>query len=99
MPNTATQLASPSHHGSEDFEDELQGLMEQFTKNPEVDPLKQAQTDIDNVRTKMADNISGILARGDRLDGLLDRSDAMAAQAHAFRRGARGKQIACEMDY
>lgn len=39
----------------------------------------------------MVQNIDTILSRGERLDVLVDRTDSMAHQAHAFRRGARGQ--------
>lgn len=38
----------------------------------------------------MVQNIDSILARGERIELLVDKTDTMAGQAHAFRRGARG---------
>jgi len=38
----------------------------------------------------MVQNIDSILARGERIELLVDKTDTMANQAHAFRRGARG---------
>jgi hypothetical protein len=38
----------------------------------------------------MVQNIDSILARGERIEVLVDKTDSMAHQAHAFRRGARG---------
>lgn len=35
-------------------------------------------------------NIDSILSRGERIELLVDKTDAMAGQARAFRRGARG---------
>lgn len=41
----------------------------------------------------MVQNIDSILARGERIEVLVDKTDTMAHQAHAFRRGARGPSI------
>jgi vesicle-associated membrane protein 7 len=38
----------------------------------------------------MVQNIDSILARGERIELLVDKTDTMAGQAYAFRRGARG---------
>lgn len=37
----------------------------------------------------MVQNIDSILQRGERLDTLVDKTDSLAGQAYAFRRGAR----------
>lgn len=37
----------------------------------------------------MVQNIDSILQRGERLDLLVDKTDTLAGQAYAFRRGAR----------
>lgn len=37
----------------------------------------------------MVQNIDAVLARGERIELLVDKTDSMAGQAHAFRRGAR----------
>ncbi|KAI5454254.1 hypothetical protein NCC49_004314 [Naganishia albida] len=71
------------------LEDELEALMYQYSTNPPNDPLKQAQTDLNNVKDIMVQNIDAVLARGERIELLVDKTDSMAGQAHAFRRGAR----------
>jgi vesicle-associated membrane protein 7 len=86
--------------------------MYQYSTNPPNDPLKQAQTDLNNVYVSsfrihvrsttslrlpyplyrkdiMVQNIDAVLARGERIELLVDKTDSMAGQAHAFRRGAR----------
>ena len=37
----------------------------------------------------MVKNVDSILERGERLDLLVDKTDTLAGQAYAFRRGAR----------
>ncbi|KAJ9114551.1 hypothetical protein QFC20_001425 [Naganishia adeliensis] len=73
----------------DELEDELEALMYQYSTNPPNDPLKQAQTDLNNVKDIMVQNIDAVLARGERIELLVDKTDSMAGQAHAFRRGAR----------
>ena len=63
--------------------------MHQYTTSPPADPLKQAQADLNNVKDIMVQNIDSVLQRGERLDLLVDKTDTLAGQAYAFRRGAR----------
>ncbi|BEJ16448.1 hypothetical protein CspHIS471_0510530 [Cutaneotrichosporon sp. HIS471] len=86
---TPDEISSAGDHGLDDFESELARLMNQYTENPPADPLKQAQTDLSNVKDIMVQNIDSILQRGERLDLLVDKTDTLAGQAYAFRRGAR----------
>ncbi|KAL7421796.1 hypothetical protein Q5752_003567 [Cryptotrichosporon argae] len=88
MYNADTVAAAPAHSLG-DFEGELAKLMHQYTTAPPADPLKQARTDLDNVKDIMVQNIDSILQRGERLDLLVDKTDTLAGQAYAFRRGAR----------
>ncbi|KAI9639499.1 synaptobrevin-domain-containing protein [Dioszegia hungarica] len=83
------EIVSASSHSLGDFEAELSKLMHQYTTAPPADPLKQARSDLDNVKDIMVQNIDSILQRGERLDLLVDKTDTLAGQAYAFRRGAR----------
>ncbi|KAJ9104486.1 hypothetical protein QFC21_001982 [Naganishia friedmannii] len=84
------ESSSVSHLELQDaFEGELEALMHQYSTNPPNDPLKQAQSDLNNVKDIMVQNIDAVLARGERIELLVDKTDSMAGQAHAFRRGAR----------
>ncbi|ODO08849.1 vesicle-associated membrane protein 7 [Cryptococcus wingfieldii CBS 7118] len=82
-------IVSAGAHSAEDFESELSKLMHQYTTAPPADPLRQAQSDLNNVKDIMVQNIDSILQRGERLDLLVDKTDTLAGQAYAFRRGAR----------
>lgn len=89
--------------------------MKQYSDAPPPDALRQAQTDLGNVKVRalslrvlsscpaglglliscaskdiMVNNIDAILSRGERIELLVDKTDAMSGQAWAFRRGARG---------
>lgn len=63
--------------------------MHQFTTAPPQDALNQARQDIAQVKDIMVQNVEQILSRGERIELLVDKTDTMAGQAWAFRRGAR----------
>ncbi|OCF36883.1 vesicle-associated membrane protein 7 [Kwoniella heveanensis CBS 569] len=86
---SSDEIVSASGHSLGDFEPELAKLMHQYTTAPPADPLRQAQSDLNNVKDVMVQNIESILQRGERLDLLVDKTDTLAGQAYAFRRGAR----------
>ncbi|WRT66331.1 uncharacterized protein IL334_003286 [Kwoniella shivajii] len=86
---SSDEVVSASAHSLGDFENELAKLMHQYTTSPPADPLRQAQSDLNNVKDIMVQNIDSILQRGERLDLLVDKTDTLAGQAYAFRRGAR----------
>ncbi|RSH79835.1 uncharacterized protein EHS24_009495 [Apiotrichum porosum] len=85
----ADTIVAAGDHDLDEFDAELSRLMHQYQTAPPADPLKQAQTDLNNVKDIMVQNIDSILQRGERLDLLVDKTDTLAGQAYAFRRGAR----------
>lgn len=64
-------------------------LMTQYNTNPPTDELTRAQTELAQVKDIMVQNVEQILSRGERIELLVDKTDTMASQATAFRRGAR----------
>ncbi|KAL7409456.1 synaptobrevin-domain-containing protein [Mrakia frigida] len=83
-------ITSSDPFGLGEFEPELSKLMTTYSDAPPPDALRQAQTDLGNVKDIMVNNIDAILSRGERIELLVDKTDTMAGQAWAFRRGARG---------
>jgi vesicle-associated membrane protein 7 len=63
--------------------------MTTFNTSPPDDALTRAQNELDQVRNIMVQNVEQILSRGERIELLVDKTDAMAGQATQFRRGAR----------
>ena len=55
-----------------------------------MDELTRAQTELNHVKDIMVQNVEQILSRGERIELLVDKTDVMAGQATAFRRGALG---------
>ena len=64
--------------------------METYNTAPPTDELARAQTELNQVKDIMVQNVEQILSRGERIELLVDKTDNMANQATAFRRGARG---------
>ena len=64
-------------------------LMNTYNTNPPTDELSRAQNELAQVKDIMVQNVEQILSRGERIELLVDKTDNMASQATAFRRGAR----------
>lgn len=63
--------------------------MHTYNTAPPTDELARAQTELNHVKDIMVQNVEQILSRGERIELLVDKTDSMANQATAFRRGAR----------
>lgn len=89
--------AQPSSSSSDSPAYALQGtfgpviaqLVEQYNNSPPTDELLRAQSELAQVKDIMVQNVEQILSRGERIELLVDKTDNMASQATAFRRGAR----------
>ncbi|XP_017306676.1 vesicle-associated membrane protein 8 isoform X1 [Ictalurus punctatus] len=51
----------------------------------EVEPVKSLQSQVDGVKDIMTQNVERILARGERLDDLMDKSEDLQAGAQNFK--------------
>jgi len=67
----------------------ISALLNQYNTAPPADELRRAQNELDQVKSIMVQNVEQILSRGERIELLVDKTDVMAGQATAFRRGAR----------
>lgn len=54
-----------------------------------ADAIQQAQNELSQVKDIMVHNVEQILSRGERIELLVDKTDSMAGQSLAFRRGAK----------
>jgi len=91
LPSSSTSLSSLPAHGLQgSFSPIIAGLMETYNTAPPTDELARAQTELNQVKDIMVQNVEQILSRGERIELLVDKTDNMANQATAFRRGARG---------
>jgi vesicle-associated membrane protein 7 len=60
-----------------------------YNTSPPTDDISRAQSELAQVKDIMVQNVEQILSRGERIELLVDKTDNMASQATAFRRGAR----------
>ncbi|KZW01118.1 snare-like protein [Exidia glandulosa HHB12029] len=84
---TYAQTADPSSFAP--FGDEIAKMMDKYNTAPPPDALAQAQNELAQVKDIMVHNVEQILSRGERIELLVDKTDHLSGQAHAFRRGAR----------
>uniref|UniRef100_A0A0W0EXZ8 Synaptobrevin homolog YKT6 n=1 Tax=Moniliophthora roreri TaxID=221103 RepID=A0A0W0EXZ8_MONRR len=67
----------------------IANLMHTYNTAPSTDEFQRAQHELNQVKDIMVQNVEQILSRGERIELLVDKTDVMAGQATAFRRGAR----------
>lgn len=60
------------------------------TQAGQDDAMRTAQSEIDNVREIMTENIERVLERGERIDLLVDKTDRLGTNARDFRVRSRG---------
>ena len=63
--------------------------MQRFSSDTPIDDFDRAKEELAQVKDIMVQNVEQILSRGERIELLVDKTDNMAHQATAFRRGAR----------
>ena len=88
-PASSSQQLAPSPAAHSAFTPTLASLMHTYNTNPPADALATAQGNLAQVKDIMVHNVEQILSRGERIELLVDKTDTMAGQAWAFRRGAR----------
>ena len=72
------------------FARRLRDLMEHAAQFPEqYGRVAAVQARVEEVKGVMSDNIEKVLARGERLDALVDKTDGLALEADRFVRGGR----------
>jgi vesicle-associated membrane protein 7 len=89
VPSSSSSDETPSYGFQGSFGPTISALMHTYNTSPPVDELTRAQTELNQVKDIMVQNVEQILSRGERIELLVDKTDAMAGQATAFRRGAR----------
>ncbi|EIN05558.1 VAMP/synaptobrevin-like protein [Punctularia strigosozonata HHB-11173 SS5] len=79
----------PAYSLQGSFGPTIASLMQEYNTSPPTDELGRAQAELAQVKDIMVQNVEQILSRGERIELLVDKTDNMASQATAFRRGAR----------
>ncbi|KAI0946449.1 hypothetical protein AcW1_009910 [Taiwanofungus camphoratus] len=87
--DTTSLSAVPAYGLQGTFGPTIAQLMHTYNTAPPADELTRAQSELAQVKDIMVQNVEQILSRGERIELLVDKTDNMASQATAFRRGAR----------
>ncbi|KAJ7581753.1 VAMP/synaptobrevin-like protein [Mycena floridula] len=88
-PMSSSSSDFPAYGLQGTFGPTISALMHQYNTAPPTDEIARAQTELNQVKDIMVQNVEQILSRGERIELLVDKTDVMAGQATAFRRGAR----------
>uniref|UniRef100_A0A061R962 Vesicle-associated membrane protein 7 n=1 Tax=Tetraselmis sp. GSL018 TaxID=582737 RepID=A0A061R962_9CHLO len=72
-----------------DFSPQLTERMDFWSNNPRADSIGRLREDISEVKGIMIQNIEKVLDRGEKIDLLVNRTDALQEESFAFRRDAR----------
>ena len=86
---TAVLTSTPAYGLQGTFSPVISSLMHTYNTAPPQDEIARAQAELNQVKDIMVQNVEQILSRGERIELLVDKTDNMAHQATAFRRGAR----------
>jgi len=87
--STSSSASLPPHALQSTFGPVISQLMYTYNTSPPTDDISRAQSELAQVKDIMVQNVEQILSRGERIELLVDKTDNMASQATAFRRGAR----------
>ncbi len=89
-PSASTSSTSLAPHALQStFGPIISQLVYTYNTSPPTDDISRAQSELAQVKDIMVQNVEQILSRGERIELLVDKTDTMASQATAFRRGAR----------
>ncbi|CAB4433000.1 unnamed protein product [Rhizophagus irregularis] len=69
-----------------EFSKVIEKQMKYFSNNPDVDKIKQVHGEVEQVKDVMVTNIERVLARGERIELLVNKTDNLNQQAFAFRK-------------
>ncbi|KAI0291987.1 synaptobrevin-domain-containing protein [Russula brevipes] len=87
--SSSSTASLPPHALQSTFGPVVSQLVYTYNTSPPEDDLSRAQSELAQVKDIMVQNVEQILSRGERIELLVDKTDTMASQATAFRRGAR----------
>ena len=72
----------------------LQDRMDFFNDNPEADSLSKVKGQIEDVKGVMVDNIEKVLARGEKIELLVDKTEQLNQSAKRFQRASKSLKSA-----
>lgn len=69
------------------LERNMRSLVDRYS-DPNSDKVSQIKSVLEQTKIQMVDNIDRVIERGDRIDGLCERSELLVAEAASFESGA-----------
>mmetsp|Transcript_11759 Transcript_11759/g.30108 ORF Transcript_11759/g.30108 Transcript_11759/m.30108 type:complete len:223 (-) Transcript_11759:113-781(-) len=87
--HSATSSTAIAYEHNSDFGGQLAERMDFWSHNPSADAIGRCKTDINEVKGIMVQNIEKVLDRGEKIELLVTRTDALQEESFAFRREAR----------
>tara|TARA_B100001013_G_C24486744_1_gene393500 strand:- start:176 stop:547 length:372 start_codon:yes stop_codon:yes gene_type:complete len=81
-----------NYHSNYDNDNSSKYSKDEIKEDTSDEKMLKIQNQIDNVRGTMRDNIDKVLERGESLDLLIDKSDALNTLSFNFRNQARNLQ-------
>jgi vesicle-associated membrane protein 7 len=79
---------------NQEFARVLQDRMDYFNDNPEADSLAKVKGQIEDVKGVMVDNIEKVLARGEKIELLVDKTEQLNQSAKKFQRASKSLKSA-----
>ncbi|KNC53195.1 synaptobrevin [Thecamonas trahens ATCC 50062] len=68
------------------FKPTLSSRIDYYNHDPSADKISAVQSQIDDVKGVMVDNIEKVLERGEKIELLVDKTDNLSAQAFQFKK-------------
>eukprot|EP01117_Protostelium_nocturnum_P006487 TRINITY_DN2338_c0_g1_i4.p1 TRINITY_DN2338_c0_g1~~TRINITY_DN2338_c0_g1_i4.p1 ORF type:complete len:222 (-),score=58.71 TRINITY_DN2338_c0_g1_i4:137-802(-) len=81
-------LTAHAYSMNEDFSRSMSKLMDYYSNDPEADKLNKLKAEVDEVKNVMVDNIDKVLARGERIELLVDKTENLNQNALKFKKSS-----------
>jgi len=72
-----------------DFKMQITSLIRFYNENPDSDKIAKVKSQINEVQTIMTKNIDDVIARGERIEDIVGKTEQLNQNAQTFKRGAR----------
>ena len=77
------------------FNGQCKVYLSKFQDPAKSDAMSRLQTDLDDTKIILHNTIEAVLQRGEKLDDLVDKSEALSMQSKAFYKTARKTNSCC----
>jgi len=77
------------------FNGQLEVYLNKFQDPTQSDAMSRLQSDLDDTKIVLHSTIEAVLQRGEKLDDLVDKSEALSMQSKAFYKTARKTNSCC----